>query len=110
MVIVGGACCGWLRQRSHPICSISHQRKASNTVNSNLCDCNQIRFSSDKTKHRWPSAFLSETPCTVLRMSSRIVAESNGHRKRDNDKGVGSRRVLTVVDIELLVFRAAAPS
>lgn len=35
MVTMGGTCYGWKRQRSHPICSLSHHRKASNTVNSN---------------------------------------------------------------------------
>ena len=75
-----------------------------------ICDCNQIHFASGKTKHRWPSAFLFELPYTVLGMNSSKVAESNGQCQRDNDKGVGSDQVVTVMNIHLLVFRTAALS
>jgi hypothetical protein len=54
-----------------PSAQISHQRKASNRVVTFVYDCKQISFSSGKTKHRWPSAFLFESPYTLLGMDSR---------------------------------------
>lgn len=86
-------------------------KRASNTVSSEfVCNCKQIHFSSGKAKHTWPSAFLFESPYTVLAMNSRKVAESNGQCKRNSGsvRAVGSYQVPYVVNIQLLVFKAVA--
>jgi len=41
-------------------------------------------------------------------MNPRKAAESKGQCKRDSNKAVGSNQVLTVVNIQLLVFKAVA--